>query len=193
MKSSLFLFLATFLFVGTLNAQVTTSDQFFTAYQVAQIDGTSRLIAQYAKSPKIVDVIAKAYLSTHYDAEILKKYEQNSVFRQAIQQVVNDYLNSEEAVQLYDGLATKALINNYEYEELKVLYQLYDNPVIQDVIDSKTAFKLTQSLDAYQSNHAFQAELKNGTQQLLDSIAPTSKKLETLHQDDLQKSSSKSE
>lgn len=191
MKSGLFL--VGFLFIGKLSAQVTTSDQFFTAYQVAQVDGTSKLIAQYAKSPKIVDAIAKDYLSKHYDAEILKKYEQDSVFRQAIQQVINDYLNSEEAIQLYDSLATKMLINNYDYEELKALYQLYDNPAIQDVVKSKIAFKLTQSLEYYQSNQAFQAELESGTQQLLDNNVSAPKDLKTFQQDNLSKSSSKSE
>lgn len=193
MKSGLFLFLVGFLFIGKLSAQVTTSDQFFTAYQVAQVDGTSKLIAQYAKSPKIVDAIAKDYLSKHYDAEILKKYEQDSVFRQAIQQVINDYLNSEEAIQLYDSLATKMLINNYDYEELKALYQLYDNPAIQDVVKSKIAFKLTQSLKYYQSNQVFQAELESGTQQLLDNNVSAPKDLKTFQQDNLSKSSSKSE
>lgn len=191
MKSGLFL--VGFLFIGKLSAQVTTSDQFFTAYQVAQVDGTSKLIAQYAKSPKIVDAIAKDYLSKHYDAEILKKYEQDSVFRQAIQQVINDYLNSEEAIQLYDSLATKMLINNYDYEELKALYQLYDNPAIQDVVKSKIAFKLTQSLEYYQSNQGFQAELESGTQQLLDNNVSAPKDLKTFQQDNLSKSSSKSE
>lgn len=191
MKSGLFL--VGFLFIGKLSAQVTTSDQFFTAYQVAQVDGTSKLIAQYAKSPKIVDAIAKDYLSKHYDAEILKKYEQDSVFRQAIQQVINDYLNSEEAIQLYDSLATKMLINNYDYEELKALYQLYDNPAIQDVVKSKIAFKLTQSLKYYQSNQVFQAELESGTQQLLDNNVSAPKDLKTFQQDNLSKSSSKSE
>lgn len=193
MKSGLFLFLVGFLFIGKLSAQVTTSDQFFTAYQVAQVDSTSKLIAQYAKSPKIVDAIAKDYLSKHYDAEILKKYEQDSVFRQAIQQVINDYLNSEEAIQLYDSLATKMLINNYDYEELKALYQLYDNPAIQDVVKSKIAFKLTQSLEYYQSNQGFQAELESGTQQLLDNNVSAPKDLKTFQQDNLSKSSSKSE
>lgn len=51
--------------------------------------------------------------------EALKKYEQDNGFKQRVQKAISDYLNSQDASQLYDTLATDVLADTYNYEELK--------------------------------------------------------------------------
>ena len=159
----------TFFCISTVQAQVSSSEQFFTAYQVSQVTGLSTLINQYAHNSNVIEAIAKDFLSKEDYGEALKKYEQDNGFKQRVQKAISDYLNSQDASQLYDTLATDVLADTYNYEELKILYQLYTAPVSQNFLANQLKTDLEQASLSQQKASLFQQTLQKETDKLLAS------------------------
>ena len=156
----------TFFCISTVQAQVSSSEQFFTAYQVSQVTGLSTLINQYAHNSNVIEAIAKDFLSKQDYGEALKKYEQDNAFKQRVQKAISDYLNSQDASQLYDTLATDVLADTYNYEELKILYQLYTAPVSQNFLANQLKTDLEQASLSQQKASLFQQTLQKETKVL---------------------------
>lgn len=79
-------------------------------------------------------------------------------------------MNSKEASQLFDTLATTALADTYNYDELKALYQLYDTVDGQNFVKNQQPLVLSQATQSFQQWQSLQATLKQDTDKLLTSI-----------------------
>lgn len=163
MKSAIILITALF---TTVTAQASTSEQFFTAYQVAQVSGLSKVIANQAHSPQVMaDIVAKLQQT---DASADKTTSNTT--KETYQKQVTEYLNSAQANDYFDSLATDILVNAYSYEQLKALYQLYTSPVMQNALPNEINFQNQQSIQRYLATRKMQQQLDTKTQQILDSV-----------------------
>lgn len=162
-----------------LVARASSSEEFFTAYQAAQVSGLSKIISTQAHNPQ---VIADTVASLEKAAKTAKTSDNAATekTKESYQNQVLAYLNSPQADSYFDSLATDLLAKAYSYEELKSLYQLYTDPTIQNFLPNEINFGNQQNSKNYISNFKFNQQLEDKVKQILDSVQIEAKNTETL-------------